>query len=507
MTGAKKYTQDELNKTLWNAADSSRGTVDGGVYKDYVLLFLFFKYISDLHQHTLEKLQARYGNDKDRIALRLKTERFIIPEGASFSDLYRQREEDNIGELLNKALHKIEDENSERLGGIVTVDFNSEAVLGNTDQRNKMLRDLMGDFAKIDLTEAGDDVIGNAYMYMVERFGSDAGKKAGEFFTVHSVAELLAKLAKPQPGWRICDPACGAGGLLLLAGAEIEKQGSKDYALYGQESNMGTYNLARMNMFLHGKDSATIKQGDTLNNPLLKEDDALMKFDLVVANPPFSLKKWMGENIENDPYNRFWRGLPPKTKGDYAFVTHMVETAKAKEGKVAVIVPHGVLFRGAAEGKIRKSLLEENIVDTVIGLPAGLFQTTGIPVAILILDRSRERGGKNEKRKDVFFVEASKEFKKGKAQNFLEPEHIQKILDAVEKRKEIEKFCRPVLPKEIAENDYNLNITRYVDTFEEEEEVDIEANLKELKEIDAELAELEKEMQQHLVELGIGSSE
>ncbi|VGO13385.1 putative type I restriction enzymeP M protein [Pontiella desulfatans] len=504
MTGAKKYTQDELNKTLWNAADSSRGNVDGGVYKDYVLLFLFFKYISDLHQHTLEKLKARYGDDKDRIALRLKSERFIIPEGASFHELYLKREEDNLGELLNKALHRIEDENSERLGGIITVDFNSEAVLGNTEQRNKMLRDLMDDFSRIDLTEAGDDVIGNAYMYMVERFGSDAGKKAGEFFTVHSVAELLARLARPQPGWRICDPACGAGGLLLLAGAEIEKQGSNDYALYGQESNMGTYNLARMNMFLHGKDSATIKQGDTLNNPLLKEDDALMKFDLVVANPPFSLKKWMGENIENDPYNRFWRGLPPKTKGDYAFVTHMVETAKAGEGRVAVIVPHGVLFRGAAEGRIRKSLLEQNIVDTVIGLPAGLFQTTGIPVAILILDRSREEGGANADRKDVFFVEASKEFKPGKAMNFMEEKHIQKIIDAVEKRKPIEKFCRPVLPGEIAENDHNLNITRYVDTFEEEEEIDIEANLKELKEIDTELVKVEAEMAEHLKALGIG---
>ena len=504
MTGAKKYNQDELNKTLWSAADSSRGNVDGGVYKDYVLLFLFYKYISDLHQHTLEKLKARYGDDRDRIALRLKSERFIIPEGASFHELYPKREEDNLGELLNKALHRIEDENSERLGGIITVDFNSEAVLGNTEQRNKMLRDLMDDFSKIDLTEAGDDVIGNAYMYMVERFGSDAGKKAGEFFTVHSVAELLARLAKPQPGWRICDPACGAGGLLLLAGAEIEKQGSNDYALYGQESNMGTYNLARMNMFLHGKDSATIKQGDTLNNPLLKEDDALMKFDLVVANPPFSLKKWMGENIDNDPYNRFWRGLPPKTKGDYAFVTHMVETAKAEEGRVAVIVPHGVLFRGAAEGKIRKSLLEENIVDTVIGLPAGLFQTTGIPVAILILDRSREEGGANADRKDVFFVEASKEFKPGKAMNFMEEQHIQKIIDAVEKREAIEKFCRPVLPDEIAENDHNLNITRYVDTFEEEEEIDIEANLRELKEIDADLEKVEAEMAEHLKALGIG---
>jgi type I restriction enzyme M protein len=505
MTGIKKYTQEELNKTLWSAADSSRGTVDGGVYKDYVLLLLFYKYISDLHQHTIDKLKERYGNDEDRVALRLKNERFIIPAGTSFFDLFKKMEADNLGELINVSLHKIEDANGSRLEGILTVDFNSDAILGKTEQRNKMLRNLMTNFSKIDLTEAGDDVIGNAYMYMIERFGSDAGKKAGEFFTPKSVAALLARLAKPLPGWRICDPACGSAGLLLLAGEEIEKQGSKDYALYGQESNMGTYNLARMNMFLHGKDSARIEQGDTINNPQLKENDALMKFDLVVANPPFSLKQWMGENIENDKYKRFWRGMPPATKGDYAFVTHMVETAKAKEGRVAVIVPHGVLFRGAAEGRIRQSLLEENIVDTVIGLPAGLFQTTGIPVAILILDRSREPGGKNETRKDVFFVEASKEFKPGKAMNFMEEEHILKILEAVEKRKDRPKFCRAVTPEEIKENDYNLNITRYVDTFEEEEEVDIEANIKELAKVDAELAGLEVEMQKHLKALGIGN--
>lgn len=505
MKKLKIYTQDELNRTLWSAADSSRGTVDGGVYKDYVLLFLFYKYISDLHVNTLAKLRERYPNDEARVQLRLKNERFTIPEGACFDDLMRKIDEDNLGELLNKALHAIEEENSGRLNNIVTVDFNSEAVLGNTEQRNKMLRNLMHNFSKLDLTDAGDDVIGNAYMYMIERFGSDSGKKAGEFFTVHAVAELLAKLAKPLPGWRICDPACGAGGLLLLAGAEIEKQGSKDYALYGQESNMGTYNLARMNMFLHGKDSATLKQGDTLNNPQLKTDDGLMKFDLVVANPPFSLKSWMGEKTENDPYNRYWRGLPPKTKGDFAFISHMVETAKAKEGKVAVIVPHGVLFRGAAEGKIRKSLLEDNLVDAVIGLPSGLFQTTSIPVAILILDRTRESGGKNAARKDVFFIEASKEFKSGKAQNSMEAKHVQKILDAYEKREAIEKFCRPVELKEIVENDFNLNITRYVDTFEEEEVIDIEANLKELAEIDAELAEVEKEMAEHLKALGIGA--
>lgn len=505
--GQRQYTQESLNRTLWEAADSSRMNVDGGVYKDYVLLFLFYKYMSDLHQHEIEKLEKRYGGDEERIALRLKSARFVIPEGASFHELYQNKSADNIGELINVALHAIEDANGEQLDGLFAIDFNSDAVLGKTDQRNKMLRHLMDDFARIDLTTADDDVIGSAYMYMIERFGADAGKKAGEFFTVKSVASLLAKLAKPEPGWRICDPACGSGGLLLLAGAEVEAQGSKDYALYGQEAKGSTYNLARMNMFLHGKDSARLEWGDTLNNPLLKEGDALMKFDLVIANPPFSLKKWAGDHIESDPYNRFHRGIPPKTKGDYAFISHMVETAKAKEGKVVVIVPHGVLFRGAAEGRIRRSLLEENIVDAVIGLPAGLFQTTGIPVAILILDRSREPGGKNEKRTDVLFVEASKLFRSVKAQNVMDEEHIRTVLDAVSKRKDVEKFCRVVQPDEIEENGYNLNITRYVDTFEEEEEIDIEANLKEMAEIDAELAILEKEMAEHLKKLGIVKGE
>lgn len=503
MMGSRKYSQEELNRTLWEAADSSRANVDGSVYKDYVLLFLFYKYMSDLYMHEIKKLTECYGQDSDRISLRLKSTRFFLPEGTSFHDLYKQKNADNIGELINIALHRIEDANGSRLEGLFSIDFNSDAVLGRTDQRNKMLRNLMDDFARIDLTTAGDDVIGNAYMYMIERFGSDAGKKAGEFFTVKSVATLLAKLAKPQPGWRICDPTCGSGGLLLLAGAEIETQDSKDYALYGQESIGSTYNLARMNMFLHGKDSARLEWGDTLNNPLLKEGDSLMKFDLVVANPPFSLKKWKGDNIENDPYNRFHRGIPPRTKGDYAFISHMVETAKAKEGKVVVIVPHGVLFRGASEGRIRQSLLRENIVDTVIGLPAGLFHTTGIPVAILVLDRSREPGGKNEDRRDVFFVEASKLYRSAKAQNIMDDEHIEKILEAVEDRKDIEKFCRKVQPEEIEENDFNLNITRYVDTFEEEEEIDIEANLKELEEIDRELKDLDKHMKEHLKALGI----
>ena len=458
MNAVRKYTQEELNKILWSAADSSRSALAAEDYMKYVLPMLFFKYLSDLSKKRYEEYKKRFGSDEKRIEEKMKLDRFYLPPKASFDNIYNIIEQDNIGEEINKALHKIEDANKEKLEGVFSVDFNSESVLGKLDQRNKMLRHLIQDFHQIDLSDVGEDVIGNSYMYMIERFGAGAGKKAGEFFTVSTVAKLLAKLAQPKEGDRIADPACGSGGLLLLAGAEIEKTGSKNYALYGQESTGSTFQLARMNMFLHGKDSARLEWGDTLNNPLLVENDQLMKYDTQVCNMPFSLKKWGAENAEADKYKRFWRGVPPKDKGDFAFLTHMIETAKPKTGRVAAIAPHGVLFRGGAEGKIREQLLKENIVDAVIGLPAGLFQTTGIPVAILIIDRSREKGGANEKKKDVLFIEASKEFKPGKAQNTLTEENIDKIYNTYAKRKEIEKFSRKVSFKEIEENDFNLNI-------------------------------------------------
>jgi len=500
----KKVTQEDLNNTLWAAADSSRSSLDAGVYKNYVLVMLFYKYLSDLSKKQHEKYKERFGDDEARIAEKMKFDRFYLPPKTSFDYIYENIEEDGIGEKIDVVLSKIEEHNKQKLEGILTsISFNSENILGKSEQRNKMIRHLVHDFYKIDLSEMNDDIIGNSYMFMIEKFGSDAGKSAGEFFTPKCVAKLLAKLAKPKDGDRICDPACGSGGLLLLAGEEIEKQGSKNYALYGQESTGSTYQLARMNMFLHGKDSARIEWGDTLNNPQLTENDKLMKFDLTIANPPFSLKKWGAENAEGDKYNRFWRGIPPKDKGDFAFITHMVEVAKPKTGRVAVIVPHGVLFRGGAEGKIRQALLEENIIDAVIGLPAGLFQTTGIPVAILIIDRSREVGGKNESKKDVLFIEASKEFVSGKAQNSLSDENVEKIYDTYVKRKTIEKFSKVVGFEEIKENDFNLNITRFVDTFEEEVEIDISANLKELAQIDPELEKLEGEMKEYLKDLGI----
>ena len=499
----KTQDQDELNKLLWAAADSARGAVDASVFKDYVLTLLFYKYMSDLYKHEYIKLKEQYGEDNKRINIILQNSRFIMPENSSFDDIYQKQSEDNIGELINNALHKIEEANSVHLKGIFTVDFNSQSILGVTEQRNKMLRHLLNDFNKVDFCKYEDDVLGNAYMYMIEKFGSSAGKKAGEFFTPKYVCELVAKLAMPKSGDRICDPTCGSGGLLLLAGEQIREAGSNDYALYGQEKTGTTYNLARMNMFLHKQDSARIEWGDTLNRPLLIENDKLMQFDIIVANPPFSLDKWADKSVENDEYNRFKRGIPPASKGDYAFISHMVETAKPNKGRVVVVVPHGVLFRGSSEGRIRKAFIDENILDAVIGLPSGLFQTTGIPVAILVFDKSREKGGTNEDRKDVLFIDASQEYVPGKNQNSLSDEHIAKIVDTYKNRKVIDKYSYVASKEEIEENEYNLNIPRYVDTFDEEEEINLKETKLELDKVENELKSIQEEMNKYLDELDI----
>jgi type I restriction enzyme M protein len=256
-------------------------------------------------------------------------------------------------------------------------------------------------------------------------------------------------------------------------------------------------------MFLHSKDAARIEWCDTLNSPLLIEGDHLMKFDVVVANPPFSLDKWGAENAANDKYNRYWRGVPPKSKADYAFITHMIEIAKRQSGRVAVIVPHGVLFRGGAEGAIRKALIEENLLDAVVGLPANLFTTTNIPVAILVFDRSREEGGVNEARKDVLFIDASKEFRPENSQNVMNESHIAKVLETYRARAEVEKYSHRVRRDEIAENDYNLNIPRYVDTFEPEQEIDVAALQKEIIALETELTKVRQRMTSYLRELGV----
>jgi len=500
-----QLTQSQVNQTAWAACDTFRGVVDAGQYKDYILVMLFLKYISDHWNDHVKTYRKQYGDDDARIRRRLERERFILPEGASFYDLYEARNEANIGERINIALEKIEDANRAKLEGVFrNIDFNSEANLGRVKDRNRRLKNLLEDFAKpaLDLrpSRVTEDIIGECYIYLISRFASDAGKKAGEFYTPAAVSRLLAKLAGAKPGDTICDPACGSGSLLIRAAEEV---GSDNFALYGQEVNGATWALARMNMFLHAKDAARIEWCDTLNSPALVEGDHLMKFDIVLANPPFSLDKWGAEDAAGDTFTRFWRGVPPKSKGDYAFITHMIEIAKRQSGRVAVIVPHGVLFRAGAEGRIRQALIEENLLDAVIGLPANLFTTTGIPVAILIFDRSREEGGENEARKDVLFIDASKEFTPSKAQNVMGDAHIDKVLETYRTRDEIDKYSHLSNFDEISENGFNLNIPRYVDTFEPEEEIDVAALQKQINGIETELGEVRIRMAGYLKELGV----
>lgn len=512
-----KISQAEINATAWAACDTFRGVVDPAQYKDYILVMLFVKYISDVWKDHYAEYKAKF-RDEVRVHRKLDRERFILPEVkltdektgkvrdkflADFYSLYERRNEPNIGELINIVLETIEEKNKAKLEGVFrNIDFNSESNLGKTKDRNRRLKMLLEDFHKPQMdmrpSRISEDVIGNTYIYLIERFASDAGKKAGEFYTPHKVSELVAKLADPKAGDRICDPACGSGGLLIEAGRAI---GEKDFALFGMESNGSTWALCRMNMFLHGADSARIEWCNTLTSPALVAKDRLMKFNVVVANPPFSLDKWWTDAEDTDRYNRFWRGMPPKSKGDWAFISHMLETALEKEGRVAVVAPHGVLFRGAAEGRIRQKVIEDNLLDAVVGLPANLFPTTSIPVAVLVFDRKREKGGPKVRRKDVLFIDASREYASGKNQNSLSDEQIKKIIGTYKKRKEIEKYAHVATFDEIKENDFNLNIPRYVDTFEEEEEIDIDAVQQEIDQLEKELAQVRKQMAAKLKEI------
>ena len=520
-----QINQRDINQAAWAACDTFRGTVDPAQYKDYILVMLFLKYISDVWQDHYEAYQKQFGDDEARILRKLERERFVLPIveltetdektgvvttldkfPANYYSLYERRSAANIGELINVVLENVESNNKAKLEGVFrNINFNSESNLGKTKDRNRRLKTLLEDFHKPQLdmrpSRVSEDVIGNTYIYLIERFAADSGKKAGEFFTPLQVTELVARLVEPKSGDRICDPTCGSGGLLVQASRQIE---GRDFALYGQESNGSTWALCRMNMFLHSFDSARIEWCDTLNGPLLVENDRLMQFDCVVANPPFSLDKWGAENAESDTYNRFWRGVPPKSKADWAFISHMIETALEKSGRVSVVVPHGVLFRGAAEGRIRQKMIEENLLDAVIGMPGNLFPTTNIPVAILVFDRAREKGGPRESCQDVLFVDASREFVSGKNQNNLSAEHLDKVMKTFRDRKTVDKYAYLAPISEIAENDFNLNIPRYVDTFEEEEPIDIDEVQTEIDALEAELVEVRVQMAEKLKQIQRG---
>ncbi|MBD1389262.1 type I restriction-modification system subunit M [Neiella sp. HB171785] len=498
--------QDAINKAVWAACDTFRGTVDPSIYKDFTLTMLFLKYISDVHQDKYDELKAEYGDVPELINEMMESQSFKIPAGNTFWDLYEARHEAGNGSRIDQALHAIEEANGTKLKNVFQdISFNTDK-LGDEKQKNDILRHLLEDFGKDTLnlrpSRVGSlDVIGNAYEYLIKHFAAGSGKSAGEFYTPPEVSDLLSILLAPQEGDSICDPACGSGSLLMKCGQQIQKNfgGSKKYALYGQEAIGSTWSLAKMNMFLHGEDNHRIEWGDTIRNPKLQDQDGgLLHFDVVTANPPFSLDKWGHEDASNDHFGRFRRGIPPKTKGDYAFISHMIETLKPQSGRMGVVVPHGVLFRASSEGKIRKQLIDENLLDAVIGLPEKLFFGTGIPAAILIFKKHKDDS-------DVLFIDASREFKSGKNQNLLTTDNINKIVETYRNGQSVDKYAYLASLKEIQENDYNLNIPRYVDTFEEEEEIDLVAVRAERLALQTELAELETEMAGYLKELGYGA--
>lgn len=506
-------TKSDIEKVLWKACDSFRGKIDSSRYKDYILSMLFVKYLSDVCAETKENYMLKYAGDEQRVARAMNREAFVLNEESTFDYLYANRNDLEIGQKINIALNQIEEHNSGKLRNVFrAIDFNSQVDFGEKREKNATLKNLLEDFHDLDLRPSvleSNDIIGDAYEYMIANFASDAGKKGGEFFTPSPVSKLVAALVEPKENDRIYDPTCGSGGLLLKAYAQAK---TNKVAIYGQEKNMQTWALCCMNMFLHGIDDARIWQGDTLSNPQNLENDQLMKFQCVVANPPFSLDKWDSGflpettsetkkpkmSADLDIFHRFDWGVPPSNKGDYAFVLHMLHSLDADNGRMAVVLPHGVLFRGASEGRIRQQIIELNLLDAVIGLPANLFYGTSIPACVLVFKKNRVH-------KDVLFIDASGEgnYEKGKNQNILRDEDIDKIVSTFKTYETVEKYAYKASRDEIRENEYNLNIPRYVDTFEEEELIDIDEVRANIASIDAELKEVQAQMDAYLKELGV----
>lgn len=516
-------TKQDIERVLWKACDSFRGKIDSSRYKDYILSMLFVKYLSDVYEETKHNYEVKYNGEKRRVERAMSRERFVLDEESTFSYLYTNRGDAEIGQKINIALAAIEGKNSAKLHNVFrAIDFNSTVDFGEPKEKNAVLRNLLEDFNGLDLRPSqldNVDIIGDSYEYMIANFASDAGKKGGEFYTPSKVSELVARLVQPKENERIYDATCGSGGLLLKA---YKQAGTKKVRIYGQEKNMQTWALCRMNMFLHNVDDAVIWHGDTLSNPGNIENDKLKKFECIVANPPFSLDKWdsgfLGDiepdakgkkpkmSAELDPYRRFDWGIPPTSKGDYAFVMHMLHSLDELNGRMGIILPHGVLFRGQSEGKIRKAIIEQfNFLDAVIGLPANLFYGAGIPACILIFRKNR---GALDK---VLFIDASGEgnYEKGKNQNILREQDVNRIVETYQRyRTDInfkgeEKFSHVATLSEIKENEYNLNIPRYVDTYEEEPLVDIDEVKKNIEEIEKELAKVQAQMDEYLKELGI----
>ncbi|BAS44949.1 type I site-specific restriction-modification system restriction, subunit HsdA [Staphylococcus schleiferi] len=512
ITEKQRQQQAELQKKLWSIANDLRGNMDASEFRNYILGLIFYRFLSEKTEVQVDVLlegenmtyEQAWQNEDYKEALEaelLERIGYVIEPQDLFSTLIKKIENQTFEiEDLHKAISKIEtstrgQESEDDFDHLFDdMDLNSSR-LGNTNAaRTKLISKVMMNLSTLPFVHSDIeiDMLGDAYEYLIGQFAATAGKKAGEFYTPQQVSKILAKIvtANKQDLKNVYDPTCGSGSLLLRVGREANVR-----HYYGQEYNSTTFNLARMNMLLHDVNYShfSIENGDTLEHPAVLEE----KFEAVVANPPYSAK-WSADPsfLDDERFSNYGK-LAPKSKADFAFIQHMIYHLD-DNGTMAVVLPHGVLFRGAAEGVIRKYLIEEkNYLDAIIGLPANLFFGTSIPTAILVFKKCREKD------ENVLFIDASQSFEKGKNQNHLSDEDVNKIVETYLKREDIEKYSHVAILDEIKENDYNLNIPRYVDTFEEEEPVDLEAVQQEIKAVDEEIASLEKEIAGYLKQLGV----
>ena len=503
-------TRQELESKLWQAADILRGQIDSADYKNYIFSILFLKRLSDRFNEEVDQAAAS-GTPRDVALVDRDEHEFFVPESARWCAITGASM--NLGETLNVASHSIEDAGSGRLDGVLTgTNWNDETKLGSPANRERIIRSLLNHFGDLDLTDenlreddaGGGNVLGDAYEYLINRFADDAGKKGGEFYTPRSVVRLIVELLQPQEGMRICDPTAGSGGMLIYTAQYVREHGGdyRNLALHGQERNLGTLAIGKLNLLLHGLRSPRLEAGDVIAEPgLLDDAGRLLSYDRVIANPPFSLKAWGHEFAPNDPHHRFDRygAIPPKTRGDLAFLLHMLAVTNA-QGMVGVVMPHGILFRGGAEGTIRKGIVEADLFEAIIGLAPNLFFGASIPVAICVLNKAKppERRGK------VLFVDAAQEgyFRQGKAQNFIDPEHIGSIVEAYRAFEDVDRFAHVADLDEMRGNDFNLNISRYVDTTEAVEVMSVEEALAQLRDAERRRDEAVSKMDALLAEMG-----